>query len=221
MDQVEVEALYRCFKEVTALSPLQYQKRLRLQEARRLMLGKHVDAAEASFRVGYESPTQLSREYRRLFGAPLTVISRPFDNAIEPWRLLPFPSGEQATREPLDPSSGRSMRSLRRQREGTVDRRGHGARVSRGLSRVTRGCSNSCRLVPIGEKALRGTCGLPVRVAGHQQALYRALGHRIMLVLRKSISSFSHSATKRALFFPQRQLDGIHRYRRVVPVSAW
>src|ERR1039458_4043783 len=61
VDQVEVEALYRCFKEVTALSPLQYQKRLRLQEARRLMLGKHVDAAEASFRVGYERDRKSTR----------------------------------------------------------------------------------------------------------------------------------------------------------------
>jgi len=63
-------ALHRHFKAVTALSPLQYQKRLRLQEARRLMLGEALDAAEASFKVGYESPSQFSREYRRLFGAP-------------------------------------------------------------------------------------------------------------------------------------------------------
>jgi len=58
------------FKAVTGLSPVQYQKRLRLQEARRLMLGEGTDAAEAAFRVGYESPSQFSREYRRLFGAP-------------------------------------------------------------------------------------------------------------------------------------------------------
>jgi AraC-like DNA-binding protein len=63
-------ALHRHFKAVTAQSPLQYQKHLRLQEARRLMLGDALDAAEASFKVGYESPTQFSREYRRLFGAP-------------------------------------------------------------------------------------------------------------------------------------------------------
>jgi transcriptional regulator GlxA family with amidase domain len=63
-------ALHRHFKAVTALSPLQYQKHLRLQEARRLMLGEALDAAQASFKVGYESPTQFSREYRRLFGAP-------------------------------------------------------------------------------------------------------------------------------------------------------
>src|SRR4051794_164634 len=62
-------AFHLHFKSLTALSPLQYQKRLRLQEARRLMLGEGLDAAEAAFRVGYESPSQFSREYRRLFGA--------------------------------------------------------------------------------------------------------------------------------------------------------
>ena len=63
-------ALHHHFKVVTAMSPLQYQKLLRLQDARRLMLGEGLDAAEAAFRVGYESPSQFSREYRRQFGAP-------------------------------------------------------------------------------------------------------------------------------------------------------
>lgn len=58
------------FRSVTALSPLQYQKQLRLQEARRLMLAEQLDAATAAFQVGYESPSQFSREYSRLFGAP-------------------------------------------------------------------------------------------------------------------------------------------------------
>jgi AraC-like DNA-binding protein len=58
------------FRSMTALSPLQFQKRLRLQEARRLMLTEHMDAATAAFQVGYESPSQFSREYNRLFGAP-------------------------------------------------------------------------------------------------------------------------------------------------------
>jgi AraC-like DNA-binding protein len=58
------------FRSMTALSPLQYQKHLRLQEARRLMLAEHLDAATAAFQVGYESPSQFSREYSRLFGAP-------------------------------------------------------------------------------------------------------------------------------------------------------
>jgi AraC-like DNA-binding protein len=63
-------AFHLHFKGVTAMSPLQYQKRLRLQEARRRMLGEGLDAAEAAFRVGYESPSQFSREYRRMFGSP-------------------------------------------------------------------------------------------------------------------------------------------------------
>jgi AraC-like DNA-binding protein len=58
------------FRNMTALSPLQFQKQLRLQEARRLMLAEHLDAATAAFQVGYESPSQFSREYNRLFGAP-------------------------------------------------------------------------------------------------------------------------------------------------------
>lgn len=62
--------LHHRFKEVTALSPLQYQKQLRLQEARRLMLSEGLEVAVAGHRVGYESPSQFSREYSRLFGAP-------------------------------------------------------------------------------------------------------------------------------------------------------
>ncbi len=58
------------FRSMTALSPLQYQKRLRLQEARRLMLTEHLNAANVAFQVGYESPSQFSREYNRLFGTP-------------------------------------------------------------------------------------------------------------------------------------------------------
>jgi AraC-like DNA-binding protein len=58
------------FRSMTALSPLQFQKQLRLQEARRLMLAERMDAATASFQVGYESPSQFSREYNRLFGSP-------------------------------------------------------------------------------------------------------------------------------------------------------
>ena len=58
------------FRQVTAMSPLQYQKWLRLNEARRLMLAEDRDATTAAFQVGYESPSQFSREYSRLFGAP-------------------------------------------------------------------------------------------------------------------------------------------------------
>ena len=58
------------FRSMTNLSPLQFQKQVRLQEARNLMLTERLDAASASFEVGYESPSQFSREYSRLFGAP-------------------------------------------------------------------------------------------------------------------------------------------------------
>ena len=63
-------ALHLYFKQMTQMSPLQYQKHIRLQEARRLILAEGMDAASAGFSVGYESPSQFSREYRRLFGAP-------------------------------------------------------------------------------------------------------------------------------------------------------
>jgi AraC-like DNA-binding protein len=63
-------ALHQHFRTVTGMSPLQYQKQLRLQESRRLMLSQDVNAAAAGHSVGYDSPSQFSREYRRLFGAP-------------------------------------------------------------------------------------------------------------------------------------------------------
>jgi AraC-like DNA-binding protein len=64
------------FRKMTAMSPLQYQKWLRLNEARRLMLTESLDAGMASFQVGYESPSQFSREYSRLFGdSPLRDIT--------------------------------------------------------------------------------------------------------------------------------------------------
>ncbi len=62
--------LHQHFPQLTAMSPLQYQKWLRLNEARRLMLNEGFDAANAAFEGGYESPSQFSREYARLFGAP-------------------------------------------------------------------------------------------------------------------------------------------------------
>lgn len=58
------------FRNVTGMSPLQYQKQLRLQEARQLMLSQDIDAGSAGVRVGYDSASQFSREYARLFGAP-------------------------------------------------------------------------------------------------------------------------------------------------------
>lgn len=67
---LSVSTLHHRFKSVTAMSPLQYQKQLRLQEARRLMLADGLEASAAGYRVGYESASQFSREYSRLFGAP-------------------------------------------------------------------------------------------------------------------------------------------------------
>lgn len=63
-------SFYVRFKETTGLTPIQYQKRIRLQEARRLLLSETSEAAEAAYRVGYESPSQFSREYARMFGLP-------------------------------------------------------------------------------------------------------------------------------------------------------
>ncbi|MBO7742940.1 AraC family transcriptional regulator [Paenibacillus sp. MWE-103] len=67
---LSTSAFHKHFKRVTAMSPLQYQKTVRLQEARRLMLTEGMQAADAAFRVGYESPSQFSREYARMFGRP-------------------------------------------------------------------------------------------------------------------------------------------------------
>jgi AraC-like DNA-binding protein len=67
---MSLSSLHQHFKSITAMSPLQYQKQLRLHEARRLMLNGGMDAANASYRVGYASPSQFSRDYKRLFGSP-------------------------------------------------------------------------------------------------------------------------------------------------------
>ena len=66
---MSLASFYRHFKKVTSMSPLQYQKQLRLLEARQLMLAQNADAASAAYQVGYESPSQFSREYSRMFGA--------------------------------------------------------------------------------------------------------------------------------------------------------
>ena len=67
---MSVSGFHHHFKAVTAMSPLQFQKRMRLQEARRLMLGEDLDAAGAGFRVGYGNASHFTRDYKRLFGAP-------------------------------------------------------------------------------------------------------------------------------------------------------
>lgn len=85
---MSVSGFHAHFKAVTAMSPLQFQKELRLQEARRLMLTKSLDAAEAGFQVGYDDASHFSREYKRHFGDPpvrdiqhlreLTLITEPY-----------------------------------------------------------------------------------------------------------------------------------------------
>jgi AraC-like DNA-binding protein len=67
---MSVSGFHHHFKSVTAMSPLQFQKQLRLQEARRLMLGETLDASSAAYRVGYDDASHFNREYKRLFGAP-------------------------------------------------------------------------------------------------------------------------------------------------------
>jgi AraC-like DNA-binding protein len=67
---MSVSGFHAHFKAVTAMSPLQFQKNLRLQEARRLMLSEDLDAAEAGYRVGYDDASHFSREYKRHFGEP-------------------------------------------------------------------------------------------------------------------------------------------------------
>ena len=67
---MSVSGFHHHFKTVTGMSPLQFQKQVRLQEARRLLLGEDLDAATAGYRVGYEDASHFSREYKRLFGQP-------------------------------------------------------------------------------------------------------------------------------------------------------
>lgn len=67
---MSVSSFHQHFKAVTSMSPLQYQKHIRLHEARKLVLSNQMDATVAGFEVGYDSPSQFSREYKRVFGAP-------------------------------------------------------------------------------------------------------------------------------------------------------
>jgi len=70
LSNMGVSTLHHHFRMLTSMSPLQYQKQLRLQSARNLMLNGAMDAASAAFEVGYESPSQFNREYSRFFGQP-------------------------------------------------------------------------------------------------------------------------------------------------------
>jgi AraC-like DNA-binding protein len=77
-NRMSVSSLHHKFKALTTMGPLQYQKQLRLQEARRLLMSGSTDATSAALEVGYESPSQFSREYRRLFGLPPLQDAKAF-----------------------------------------------------------------------------------------------------------------------------------------------
>lgn len=79
--QMSTSAFYRQFKSLTSLSPLQYQKQIRLLEARRLMIADNFNAEGAAYEVGYESPSQFNREYTRMFGiAPKRDMTQMFES---------------------------------------------------------------------------------------------------------------------------------------------
>jgi AraC-like DNA-binding protein len=81
---MSISGLRHRFKEVTGMAPLQYQKRIRLQEARSLLLRGEVDAAGAAFAVGYESPSQFSREFKRLYGSsPIRDLNSRNGNLLQ------------------------------------------------------------------------------------------------------------------------------------------
>lgn len=82
---MSVSGLHHKFKAITTIGPLQYQKQLRLQEARRLMLSGPVGATTAALAVGYESPSQFNREYRRLFGLPPLQDIKTMRKSAVPW----------------------------------------------------------------------------------------------------------------------------------------
>jgi AraC-like DNA-binding protein len=81
---VSVSGLHHQFKAVTAMSPLQFQKQIRLQEARRLMLTENFDAASAAYRVGYNDASHFNREYKSLFGVPpMRDVQRLRETVVE------------------------------------------------------------------------------------------------------------------------------------------
>ncbi len=81
-------ALHRHFKRVTAMTPVQFQRQMRLQEAKRLMVGEGLDAAGAGIRVGYDDPSYFSREYRRFFGDPPRRHVARLRSTAAPWDLV-------------------------------------------------------------------------------------------------------------------------------------
>lgn len=94
--QMSVSAFHRQFKALTSLTPLQYQKQLRLLEARRLIVSTGYNVETACFEVGYESPSQFSREYARMFGTPPKRDAKRMQAAIQYDRAV---AGQQTTVE--------------------------------------------------------------------------------------------------------------------------
>ncbi|OKI60905.1 hypothetical protein AMK15_21060 [Streptomyces sp. MJM1172] len=87
---MSVSAFHRNFQAVTALSPIQFQKQIRLQEARLLLAVHPHDIAQAGYRVGCDSPSQFSREYRRRFGAPPSEDATRLSRSVRaPATVLP------------------------------------------------------------------------------------------------------------------------------------
>jgi AraC-like DNA-binding protein len=81
---MSVSGFHHHFRAVTAMRPLQFQKQLRLREARHLMLSEDLDAASAGYRVGYSDASQFTREYKRLFGEPhMRDVERLRESAME------------------------------------------------------------------------------------------------------------------------------------------
>jgi AraC-like DNA-binding protein len=81
---MSVSSFYQHFKSVTAMTPLQFQKRVRLQEARRLMLGEDLDATSAAHQVGYNDAAYFSRDYKNLFGSPpMRDVQRMREETLE------------------------------------------------------------------------------------------------------------------------------------------
>jgi AraC-like DNA-binding protein len=103
------------FRALTGVSPLQYQKQLRLQEARQLMLNENLDAGGAAVSVGYESASQFSREYRRLFGAPP-------QGDVTRMRLAPGGRPADIRRTGAKPAAGETRSSRRSTRPSLVSR---------------------------------------------------------------------------------------------------
>lgn len=87
---MSLSTFHRNFKEVTGMTPIQFQKQLRLQEARRILLSESAEAAEVAFRVGYESASQFSREYSRMFGSPPRSDVKQLKEMYDPAKSIVF-----------------------------------------------------------------------------------------------------------------------------------